>query len=122
MNIKSFLLGLYVGQAGMMGIFAELTDNALRWYDGIALGLLGPIFLPFFLLVGCSTPQKDWTDEIRTLQWQAIHLSYEQKMERCFVDYEICVLKNGTDCWKTHEACVINTNNYYKELFKKKGF
>lgn len=106
----------------MLGIIAEMSEDAMRWFDGLMIGFLWPVLIPIGLFFGCTTPQKDWSDEIRTLQWKTLHLAYEQKMERCFIDYEICVLKNGTDCWKTHEACVINTNNYYKTLFKKNGF
>ena len=67
------------------------------------------------LLVGCSTTsQVDVSDDIKALKWKVWYLRYELESDRCFINYNKCMVDEGQHCWDRHESCVINIYKKYQ--------
>ena len=86
------------------------------------------ILLLAFLMTGCMTTLKIAeqapadTTETDNLKKSISRLSYLIDNDMCFTTYAVCLGEKKRDkeaCFKTHEQCVVNVYNTWKELLNK---
>ena len=79
----------------------------------------------YVTLTSCTTldfERRDNDLELRNLDYRVLNLQYEFQIQKCFYQYDFCVLKKEDDCWQKHEKCVIEKTKFYKHLLKVRGF
>lgn len=83
------------------------------------------IFL-FIFLTSCATHRDPklaaLENEIRNMDYRLLNLAYEHNVQKCFYNYEICILRGDTKCREIKEACVIGVTNEYKKRLEIRGF
>jgi hypothetical protein len=86
------------------------------------------VLLLALLLTGCMTTLKVTetspvdTTETDKLKNSITRLSYLIDNDMCFTQYAVCLGEKKRErdaCFKTHEQCVVNVYNTWKELLNK---
>jgi hypothetical protein len=73
-----------------------------------------------WILPGCVTAPTDIDQRLARMEYLLDSTIYITEGTFCEINYDICMLKNFTTCWKQLENCEIQANKRFKQTQERK--
>lgn len=82
-------------------------------------------FLVLIISSSCATippienDKAIYSEDVQVLKRQVAYMDYENRNKWCFIERDICQLKDRLEekgCWEEHEKCVISNYKLWKTI------